>query len=169
MPETSRTPFMSLLRAAGVDALPAAGRLRASPMFLIGALLVGAGAYLRVVCFRRLGRHFTFQLSVQKDHDLVTDGPYAIVRHPSYAAAMIQVIGFALCLTAPGSWWLESRMWQTSVGALVTVLVGMQMTLCFAGGIDRTFKEDMVMKTTFKEKWTEWAQRTRYRLIPFVF
>ena len=60
-------------------------------------------------------------------------------------------------------------MWHSPVGALLTALVGIQMTLCVAGGIDRTFKEDSVMQTMFKEKWVEWARRTRYRLIPFVF
>lgn len=106
---------------------------------------------------------------MQKDHELVTDGPYAVVRHPSYGAALLQVIGFILCLAGPGSWWWESRMWHSSVGKLATVLFGIQMTLCIGGGIDRTFKEDAVMKNMFKDKWVEWSEQTRYRLVPFIF
>ena len=46
---------------------------------------------------------------------------------------------------------------------------GIQMTLCIGGGIDRTFKEDAVMKNMFKDKWVEWSEQTRYRLVPFIF
>ncbi|KAG2123421.1 hypothetical protein DEU56DRAFT_745450, partial [Suillus clintonianus] len=33
---------------------------------------------------------FTFKLSVRTNHRLVTTGPYAIVRHPSYMRAHLQ-------------------------------------------------------------------------------
>ena len=127
------------------------------------------GAYWRVVCFRRLGRFFTFELSVQKDHQLITDGPYAVVRHPSYGAALMQVVGIVLCLTSPGSWWAESGMWYSKVGRIVSLAVAAQVVLCIAGGVDRTFKEDEKMKEMFKAEWTEWAKKTPYRLIPYVF
>lgn len=138
-------------------------------MYLVGVLFVVAGAYWRVVCFRHLGRFFTFELSVQKDHELITDGPYAVVRHPGYGAALMQVIGLVLCLTSAGSWWAESGMWYTRVGKIVSLIVGAHVALCIVGGVDRTFKEDEKMKQMFKEEWAEWAKKTRYRLVPYIF
>ncbi|EGN98778.1 hypothetical protein SERLA73DRAFT_181411, partial [Serpula lacrymans var. lacrymans S7.3] len=42
--------------------------------FLVGNTLVSFGGFLRWQCYRTLGRFFTFQLSVRKDHRLVTTG-----------------------------------------------------------------------------------------------
>jgi protein-S-isoprenylcysteine O-methyltransferase Ste14 len=37
-----------------------------------------------LAAFHALGRHFTLQLGVFKDHKLMTSGSFALVRHPSY-------------------------------------------------------------------------------------
>ncbi|KAH8809481.1 hypothetical protein DL96DRAFT_1536181 [Flagelloscypha sp. PMI_526] len=56
--------------------------------------LMGAG---RVACYAALGRMFTFQISLIRDHQLITTGPYRIVRHPSsygYLAVYIILSAF---------------------------------------------------------------------------
>ena len=142
--------------------------LQTSPSFIIGVALVCTGSLIRVLCFRHLGPQFTFQLSIRKDHRLITDGPYAIVRHPSYAGGVIHIIGMVICLAGPGTWFKEIGIHST-FGKVVGMLVGLIIALGTYGGIARTFKEDVVLKNTFKHEWDQWAKKTPYRLFPYIF
>ena len=61
------------------------------------------GGALRVVCFKVLGRFFTFDLAVQSDQKVIQSGPYALVRHPSYSAMILHQLGtsFAMAVYGP--------------------------------------------------------------------
>ena len=63
---------------------------------IIGTFMVTAGGLIRLECYRQLGRMFTFEMSIRKDHMLVTSGPYGIVRHPGYTGALLAVGGMLL-------------------------------------------------------------------------
>ena len=127
-PQLARTSFASaIVRAATGDV----GRLRATQSTVLGAVLVCAGAALRSECYRRLGQQFTFELSIQKDHRLVTDGPYAIVRHPGYTALVTQAAGLVLCIAGPGSWWRELAA-GTLLGNVLGIMVGLLIAVCLA-------------------------------------
>jgi protein-S-isoprenylcysteine O-methyltransferase Ste14 len=63
---------------------------------LAGAVLALTGALFAAWAKARLGRHFSPQLGVQQDHELVTTGPYAVVRHPIYLGLLDFIIGSAL-------------------------------------------------------------------------
>lgn len=65
-------------------------------LIVIGALLAWAGAALAAWSKIRLGRFFTIHLGVKEGHVLVTDGPYAMVRHPIYLGLGLFVLGSAL-------------------------------------------------------------------------
>ncbi len=143
-------------------------KLRATPSFAVGAALICLGAYIRVICFRHLGRQFTFQLSIRKDHRLITDGPYSIVRHPSYSGAVLQVLGMVICLCGPSSWLREIGI-HTRIGRVIGAIVGLIVATATYGGIARTFKEDIVLRNTFKGEWEQWAKKTPYRLFPYIF
>ncbi|KAI0073853.1 ICMT-domain-containing protein [Panus rudis PR-1116 ss-1] len=81
--------------------------LTPSPLFAIGVLSVFLGALLRLWCFRSLGSMFTFELTIQPSHSLVTTGPYAFVRHPSYAGIYLTLLGGTLVALAPSTWLYE--------------------------------------------------------------
>lgn len=55
-----------------------------------------SGAYLRVLCYKSLGSLFTFEMSIRDDHRLVKDGPYQVVRHPSYLGLLLTMVGLFL-------------------------------------------------------------------------
>jgi len=55
-----------------------------------------AGGLLVLWAGRALGRFMTIQIAVASDHELITIGPYARVRHPTYAGAMFLTLGVAL-------------------------------------------------------------------------
>ena len=54
------------------------------------------GGAMAVWSAQALGRHMTVRIAVMKDHELITTGPYARVRHPTYLAVMSMVGGLAL-------------------------------------------------------------------------
>lgn len=141
-----------------------------TPSFLAGVFLIYAGSAIRVLCFRRLGRYFTFELSFKKDHKLITDGPYAYVRHPSYTGSLLMFIGILLSEMGAGSWFGECGLWGISLGWRISGVFWILLYLATAVMlISRTWKEDQVLRGEFKAQWDEWARKTPYRLIPFVF
>ncbi|CAL1705670.1 unnamed protein product [Somion occarium] len=140
-----------------------------TPTFVAGYLLLAAGATTRVWCYRLLGRHFTFELALRKDHKLYTKGPYAVVRHPSYTAALACVVGSAMCTFGAGSWWAECCSLDTTLGRFVLIrwiiFAGLLLVTIFT----RVRKEDMVLKAAFKAEWIEWKHQTPYALWPYLY
>ena len=59
-------------------------------------LLLWGGVALRLWSFRTLGRYFTFTVQTSADQPVITDGPYRVVRHPSYAGILLAVMGIGL-------------------------------------------------------------------------
>ncbi|EPQ56975.1 hypothetical protein GLOTRDRAFT_110369 [Gloeophyllum trabeum ATCC 11539] len=147
----------------------AAGALILTPAFLAGTALTLFGTYLRHRCFRVLGKLFTFELAIRKDHRLVTEGPYSVVRHPSYTAGVLAFTGANLCLLGPGSWFWESGLAHTKAGQvfLAAMAVNLVWTVGFVGR--RTVVEDRTLREQFGAQWDEWAARVPYRLFPFIF
>ncbi len=76
---------------------------------------------------------FTFELARNKDHRLVTTGPYAIVRHPSYTGILFAMWGFVICLTGRNSWLRESGFMETTAGILFVRLWPSVLSLCLGG------------------------------------
>jgi len=58
--------------------------------------MVTLGGLIRLECYRQLGTMFTFEMSIRKDHMLVTSGPYGIVRHPGYTGILLVISGMLL-------------------------------------------------------------------------
>jgi protein-S-isoprenylcysteine O-methyltransferase Ste14 len=143
-------------------------KIRLTAPFLIGWSLNLFGALLRRHCYRILGRRFTFELGIRKDHKLVTTGPYAIVRHPSYTGGLTAVMGIALCHLSTGSWLVEcSGLMLDSwlVWSSVWVL-GFVTAVPWLG--TRMQKEDAMLKREFREQWDQWVIRVPYKLIPGI-
>ncbi len=63
---------------------------------VVGLALWAVGGILVLWAGRALGRFMTIQIVVAKDHELITIGPYARIRHPTYAGAIFLTAGVAL-------------------------------------------------------------------------
>jgi protein-S-isoprenylcysteine O-methyltransferase Ste14 len=61
-----------------------------------GAVLALTGALFAAWAKARLGRLFSPQLGVQEEHQLITTGPYAVVRHPIYLGLIDFILGSSL-------------------------------------------------------------------------
>ncbi|SAK52048.1 isoprenylcysteine carboxyl methyltransferase [Caballeronia calidae] len=137
------------LALMGLDAV----RFRWSVMPL---WLASVGAALVAVSFWLVARVFlenTFLAPVVKiqkarGHRVISSGPYAIVRHPLYAAAGIMIPASALVL---GSWW----------GLAFSVLL-------LAGLFWRTVMEEREL-IAHLEGYAAYTRRVRYRLVPFIW
>ena len=131
--------------------------------------LLTSSAFLRLACYHALGRAFTYELALQENHRLVTTGPYAYVRHPSYSAALVHFPMAMLSQLGPGSWWYESGCWSTLVGQLIGTF-WVVFSVCFVVFVvQRAYKEDMILRMEFGHAWDEWRHRTVYMFIPGVY
>jgi protein-S-isoprenylcysteine O-methyltransferase Ste14 len=59
----------------------------------LGLVVMWLGLALRFWSFRSLGRYFTFTIQTSADQPVITDGPYQVIRHPSYAGLLLAVLG----------------------------------------------------------------------------
>ncbi|KAF9238463.1 hypothetical protein BU15DRAFT_75161 [Melanogaster broomeanus] len=146
-----------------------------TPVFLAGSVLSIAGSLLRIHCYRVLGRMFTFELSIRRDHKLVTSWPYSVVRHPSYTGSIGVGLGGLLCAFNRRSWLVacsglvpgldaESRL----TNVLACTWVSMVVAICI-GMMQRIRNEDDMLEKNFGEQWKEWARRVPYRTVPWVY
>jgi protein-S-isoprenylcysteine O-methyltransferase Ste14 len=119
-------------------------------------------------CYRTLGCLFTFELYIQENHTLVVVGPYAIIRHPSYTALIMTIVG-ACFSQANGSWATECGFFDTPFG-LVLLLVWMAIAAAVVVSLVlRIPNEDDLLHARFGAEWETWALRVRYSLIPGVY
>ncbi|KAK0478055.1 hypothetical protein EDD18DRAFT_1312611 [Armillaria luteobubalina] len=140
-----------------------------TPSFLIGTGLAIAGAQLRLACYRTLGHLFTFEMAIRKDHELITTGPYAYVRHPAYAGLLMTMAGEAVIQCSRGSWLQECRLVEMlAMKVYLSVLISPMLLLTYSSTM-RGWHEDAILKEKFGDDWTEWAMKTPYRLIPFIY
>lgn len=63
---------------------------------IFGFLTWGAGGLLVVAAARALGRFMVVDIAVAEDHEIVTYGPYARIRHPAYTATILMALGIFL-------------------------------------------------------------------------
>jgi protein-S-isoprenylcysteine O-methyltransferase Ste14 len=157
-------------------------RLRIRTLCALGArYCVRHLRLFRLKAFRELGKFCTFQLALLKDHQLVTTGPFALVRHPSYTGMTAVFWGSALAVCAPGSWtrvmlvdqalryglasgpaWLP---WARGLGVVVLAL----QVMSNVGLVVRTGIEDEMLKREFGREWQAWAKQTPYKLVPGIY
>ncbi len=65
------------------------------------ALVTFAGMAFSVWARVHLGGNWSGIVTVKRDHELICDGPYAIVRHPIYTGLLLAIVGSAM---ARGEW-----------------------------------------------------------------
>lgn len=144
-------------------------QIRLTPSRVVGGLSVVVGSAIRYLCYRELGRHFTYHVALLQNHSLVTTGPYSLVRHPAYAGGYLVHIGLIIWHASSGSWLRESGLHRTFLawGVLFPALsaVGWILVIYFR----RPIVEDKMLKKEFGKKWEEWAKVVPYRLVPGIY
>ncbi|HEY0492852.1 MAG TPA: isoprenylcysteine carboxylmethyltransferase family protein [Candidatus Dormibacteraeota bacterium] len=121
----------------------------AAPAFWIALILLWGGIFLRVWSFRTLGRYFTFTVQTSSDQPVIAEGPYRVIRHPSYAGLLLLIMGMGLLI---GNWW--------SFLGLTAVVAG--------GLVFRIRVEERALIQNLGPGYRSYAA-THKRLVPFVW
>ncbi|TFK32058.1 hypothetical protein BDQ12DRAFT_693053 [Crucibulum laeve] len=116
-----------------------------------------------------LGRLFTFEHSILKEHKLIKTGPYGIVRHLAYFAALGVYVGMFCWFCSRGSWMRESGVLATVPGKVVVYGIAALISSAMVMGLSRMQLGDELLKKEFGDERTEWAQRVRYKWILGVY
>ena len=95
-------------------------------------------------------RFFSGVVRIQKDrgHHVVDGGPYRWVRHPGYVGGLLAAFGTPILLDS---------LWTFGVVAVYTAILVLRTSL-----EDRTLQAEL-------EGYADYAQRTRYRLLPGIW
>lgn len=115
----------------------------------LGLVAIWLGLALRAWAHWLLGDLYTTTVLIQRGHRLVTNGPYALVRHPSYGGLCLVLLGIAL---AGGS--------GASLIATAVLLAG--------GFWVRIGFEEKAMLAAFGPEYAAYAART-WRLLPGLY
>ncbi len=119
------------------------------PLNALGIILAAAG-YAVALWAAAENRFFATLVRIQLDrgHVVCDSGPYRIVRHPGYAGLLLTLPGIVLAL---------SSAWTLIPAALALLILVIRTAL-----EDRTLQEELPGSR-------EYAQRVRYRLIPWIY
>lgn len=146
-----------------------AERIGITPIFLAGWTISLLGNLLRFWCYRSLGRLFTFDLTVRNKHELITTGPYAVVRHPSYLGTAMVAAGNMIMFFGSGSWWKETNVIETTGGKILTAAYAVTWAGITGALWARMNREDAVLRNEFGANWEAWSRKTPHKLIPFIY
>jgi len=128
---------------------PAAALPHQRSFVFAGVVLFVAGLLLRWWAIITLGRFFTVDVTIERDHELVERGPFRMVRHPSYTGVLLAFVGLALTLD---NW-----------AALLVILLPIG-----AAFIHRMNVEENALSSALGRQYTDYMRRTK-RLVPFIY
>jgi protein-S-isoprenylcysteine O-methyltransferase Ste14 len=115
--------------------------------FWSGSAVTAVGLLFAIWARRHLGRNWSQAVTVKVGHELITSGPYALVRHPIYTGLLLAFVGSAV---ARGEW-----------RGLVAV------ALVFASLWHKLRLEEKWMRGQFGESYEAYSRRVA-ALVPYV-
>jgi len=136
---------------------------------VLGAALLLAGALVRLATYKEMGKLFTFHLTIREDHKLVTSGIYKYARHPSYTGFWMLALGTTLMTFGRGSVFRECGWLNTTSGRLFLAVYLFERISQAVHLVVRSNYEDEFLKSQFGQEWVDWARRTPYKFIPYVW
>lgn len=139
-----------LLFRAPFFARPAGDAANASPNRILlaysGVLFCAAGITFAIWARSHLGRNWSPKPSLKAEHELITTGPYRLVRHPIYTGILLALFGNTFVFGAR---------WLIYVLAFVAIVAR------------RVQVEERLMMQQFPEQYPDYRKRTK-AVIPFV-
>lgn len=104
---------------------------------------IGFAVWARMI----LGSNWGMPMTLREKPDLITAGPYGLVRHPIYTGIIFAMLGTALTV---GAWWF------------------FVLLIAFGYFLISALQEEKDMVQHFPDAYPAYMARTK-RLIPFVF
>lgn len=135
---------------AGLDS----GRFCWSPdfhwsLYAIGIIMTVVGQLLFLIA-QKQNKFFssTVRIQTERNHSVCETGLYKFVRHPAYLGSIIQSLGFPL---------IFGSLWSIIPISLSVILL-----------VTRTYLEDKTLINELK-CYTEYAEKTRFRIFPYFW
>lgn len=114
-----------------------------------GYLLTAVGLGWTFLSRNYLGIHWSPLVEVREGAELVTSGPYAVVRHPIYLGLVLAMFGTMLVASTPGA-----------------VLGWLLFVLAF---VIKSSHEDKMLSESFPFAYSVWKWHTPNKIIPGVY
>jgi protein-S-isoprenylcysteine O-methyltransferase Ste14 len=121
------------------------------PLWLqaLGAVAIAIAMYIVFLIMRTNSFAVpVVKIQAERGHRVISDGPYAIVRHPMYGGTLLLVLGIPLLL---GSWW------GLALAPIIILLFAVRAVL-----EERTLMAEL-------PGYTDYAARVRHRMVPGVW
>lgn len=146
------TVFLLAILLMAYDRIPAPWLYRqlysqGAVAFWVGAGITVAGLAFAVWARLHIGRNWSRSVTLKEDHELITSGPYRLVRHPIYTGILTGTVGSAIALAQ-----------VRGVISVVTIAILMWLKLR---------REERFMREHFGQRYDTYAQRVA-ALVPFV-
>jgi protein-S-isoprenylcysteine O-methyltransferase Ste14 len=116
--------------------------------FCIGAAFTVVGLLFAVWARKHLASNWSNSVTIKQGHELITTGPYALVRHPIYTGILTGFLGTAIALSQ------------------VRGVIG--FGLLFISFWAKLRKEEEWMRSEFGETYATYAHQTA-ALVPYLF
>ena len=119
------------------------------PFFILGLVIFILSGILMTWAMV-VNRHFENIVRIQTDrnHQVITSGPYSAIRHPGYLAGFLNYAAFPLII-------------GSAFGLLIIVPLGILLVI-------RTIYEDRTLQEEL-DGYAEYAKRVKYKLIPYIW
>lgn len=117
--------------------------------YYIGFIIVQCGHLLLTATHHIMQNNWTAWITIQKEHQLITNGVFGFVRHPMYSSIVLYLIGFTLI-----------------TGNLIVMLTWLMLLLMVALRMD---VEEYHLREKFGCGYDGYCQKTKYQLIPYVY
>jgi len=115
----------------------------------LGLLLIFAGIFGRLIIIRSLGKYFTVDVTIRKEHKIKKDGFYSVLRHPSYSASLLTFLGLGLYLNN----WV----------ALAVAIIPPFLAFTY-----RISVEEKALIEQFGQEYLDYKKQTK-KLIPYIY
>ena len=118
-------------------------------LYRIGGLVIfGIFSWLQVKSFKNLKEFYTQDISLQKNHKLITTGIHKTIRHPQYISQVISDIGLGVALLGY---------------IIIPIVIFVELPLF----ILRAKREEKMMQEFFGDEYTEYKKTSGF-VIPYI-
>jgi len=70
---------------------------------ILGDFLLFVGLFIAIWARITLGGNWSARVTLKEDHELITGGPYRVVRHPIYSGLLLMILGTAVLVGRVGA------------------------------------------------------------------
>jgi len=113
----------------------------------IGLAVYLVFSWIQVWSFKSLGDNYSQDIMIKKKHELVTKGPFKLIRHPQYMCQILLDLGATVA----------------TLGYVVGLLALIEIPIY----IMRASVEDKLLYKYFAEKFSEYKKKSGF-MIPFI-